>query len=131
MYLLDTNIVSYWMRGDARILERLEGHPPSELGLSSITLAEILYGIEKSPSRKSERRDRIARILSQLQLHPFDEAAARRYATVRARLEESGQPISERDTQIAAVALSRRLTVVTNNAREFGRVAGLAVENWT
>lgn len=85
----------------------------------------------RSPSRKSERRERIARILSQLQLHPFDEAAARRYAKVRAQLEESRQPISERDTQIAAVALSRRLTVVTNSAREFGRVAGLAVENWT
>ena len=131
MYLLDTNIVSYWMRGHPEVLRQVRSHAPSELSLSSITLAEILYGIEKSPSRKGERRERIARILSQLQLHPFDEAAARRYATVRARLEESGQPISERDTQIAAVALSRRLTVVTNNAREFGRVAGLAVENWT
>ena len=131
MYLLDTNIVSYWMRGHPEVLRQVRSHAPSELSLSSITLAEILYGIEKSPSRKGERRERIASILSQLQLHPFDEAAARRYATVRARLEESGQPISERDTQIAAVALSRRLTVVTHNAREFGRVAGLAVENWT
>ena len=130
MYLLDTNIVSYWMRGEARILGRLRSHPPSELALSSITLAEILCGIEKSPSRKGERRERIARILSQLELHPFDEAATRRYATVRARLEESGQPISERDTQIAAVALSRRLTVVTSNTREFGRVDGLKIEDW-
>ena len=119
------------MRGHPEVLRQVRSHAPSELALSSITLAEILYGIEKSPSRKSERRERIARILSQLQLHPFDEAAARRYARVRAQLEESGQPISERDTQIAAVALSRRLTVVTHNAREFGRVAGLAVENWT
>ncbi len=131
MYLLDTNIVSCWMRGHPEVLRQVRSHAPSELSLCSITLAEILYGIEKSPSRKSERRERIARILSQLQLHPFDEAAARRYARVRAQLEESRQPISERDTQIAAVALSRRLTVVTHNAREFGRVAGLAVENWT
>ena len=131
MYLLDTNIVSHWMRGHPEVLRRVRSHAPSELSLSSITLAEILYGIEKSPSRKGERRDRIASILSQLQLHPFDETAARRYARVRARLEESGQPISERDTQIASVALSRRLTVVTNNVREFGRVAGLTVEDWT
>ena len=131
MYLLDTNIVSHWMRGHPEVLRRLRSRAPSELSLSSITLAEILYGIEKSPSRKGERRDRIASILSQLHLHPFDEAAARRYARVRSRLEESGQPISERDTQIAAVALCRRLTVVTHNVREFDRVPGLTVEDWT
>ena len=131
MYLLDTNIVSHWMRGHPEVLRRVRSHAPSELSLSSITLAEILYGIEKSPARKGQRRDRITSILSQLQLHPFDEAAARRYARVRAHLEESGQPISERDTQIASVALSRRLTVVTNNVREFGRVSGLTVEDWT
>ncbi len=130
MYLLDTNIVSHWMRAHPEVLRRVRSHAPSELALSSITLAEILCGIEKSPSRKGERRDRIASILSQLQLHPFDEAATRRYATVRARLEESGQPISERDTQIAAVALSRGLTVVTGNTREFGRVDGLKIEDW-
>ncbi len=131
MFLLDTNIVSHWMRRHPEVLRRVRSHAPSELSLSSITLAEILYGIEKSPSRKEERRHRIASILSQLQLHPFDEAAARRYARVRAQLEESGQPISERDTQIASVALSRRLTVVTNNVREFDRISGLAVEDWT
>lgn len=130
MYLLDTNIISYWMRGDVAVLQHLQAHAPSELSLSTVTLAEILYGIERSPSRKRERRARLQQITAVLELHPFDEVAARHYAVVRAQLERTGNPISERDTQIAAVALARRLTVVTHNVREFRRVEGLAVVDW-
>lgn len=130
MYLLDTNIVSYWMRGDTRVIERLKGHAPSELALSAITLAEILYGIEKSPVRKRERRHKIQQITSLLHLYPFDERAAQKYAVVRSQLEKTGHAIGERDTQIAAVALARQLTVVTHNVREFGRVPRLKVVDW-
>ena len=130
MYLLDTNIVSYWMRGEAAMLEHLEAHAPSELSLSTITLAEVLYGIEQSPARKRERRARLQQITAVLELHPFDEAAAGHYAVVRAQLERTGSAISERDTQIAAIALARRLTVVTHNVREFRRVERLAVVDW-
>ena len=65
-----------------------------------------------------------------MQLYPFDEKAAQKYAVVRCQLENSGHLVSERDTQIAAVALARQLTVVTHNVREFRRVAGLRVEGW-
>ena len=112
------------------VIERLKCHVPSDLALSAITLAEILYGIEKSPARKRERRDRIQRISSLLRLYPFDERAAGEYAIVRCQLEKSGHPISERDTQIAAVALAHRLTVVTHNVKEFRRVTRLKVEDW-
>ena len=130
MYLLDTNIVSYWMRGDRKVVERLKAHRPSDLALSAITLAEILYGIEKSPAKKPERRDKIQRIESVLQLYPFDEKAAHEYAVVRCQLEKGGQPISERDTQIAAVALTHSLTLVTHNVKEFRRVARLRLDDW-
>ena len=130
MYLLDTNIVSYWMRGDREVIEQLKNHAPSELALSAITLAEILYGIEKSPAKKQERRHKIQQITSLLHLYSFDEKAAQKYAVVRSELEKSGCVISERDTQIAAVALAHQLIVVTHNVKEFGRVAGLKVEDW-
>lgn len=130
MYLLDTHIVSYWMRGDPRVTERLRQRSPSELALSAITLAEILYGIERSPTRKRERRHRIQQITGALRLYPFDEDAARKYASVRSQLERAGQPISERDTQIAAIALAHQLILVTHNMREFGRVTRLRVEDW-
>ena len=87
MYLLDTNIISYWMRGDRKVIDRIKKHAPSELFQSTITLAEILYGIEKSPMRKKERRSKIKQISSVLGMFSFDEAAAREYAVIRAKLE--------------------------------------------
>lgn len=130
MYLLDTNIISYWKRGDASLIARIKEYSPADLSLSTITLAEIWYGIEKSPVKKKERRSKIERISSLLIVHPFDEAAAGAYAVIRAQLERQGVMISERDTQIAAIAVANRLAVVTRNVREFGRVEGLTVENW-
>jgi tRNA(fMet)-specific endonuclease VapC len=130
MYLLDTNIVSYWMRGDKGVIGRIKEHSPADLALSAITLAEILYGIEKSPVKKKERRLKIERIALLLDLYPFGESAAGRYAVIRAQLEKKGTPISERDTQIAAIAMANRLTVVTHNVKEFNRIRELKVEDW-
>ncbi len=130
MYLLDTNIVSYWMRGDVNLLDRIKAHSPSDLAFSAITLAEILYGIHKSPVKKNERRVKFQRISSQLKVYAFDEAAAQSYALIRSQLEEKGKPLSERDTQIAAIAMANKLIVVTHNIREFEWVSKLKVEDW-
>ena len=130
MYLLDTNIVSYWMRGAAALIERIKSHSPSDLALSTITLAEILYGIEKSTSRKKERRLKIQQIASPLHIYPFDEAAAHKYAIIRSQLEKNGAIISERDTQIASIAIANQLILVTHNVKEFVRVPKLKVEDW-
>lgn len=130
MYLLDTNIVSYWMRGSAALIERIKSHAPADLALSTITLAEILYGIEKSASRKQERRLKIQQIAAQLHTYPFDEAAAHKYAIIRSQLEKNGAIISERDTQIASIAMANQLTLVTHNVKEFVRVPKLKVEDW-
>ena len=130
MYLLDTNIVSYWMRGDRSLMDKIRSHSPSDLSLSTITLAEILYGIEKSPVKKKERRTKIERICSQLEIHPFDEPAAEKYGLIRARLEGEGLIISERDLQIASIAMANRRSIVTHNTKEFNRIKGLTVEDW-
>jgi len=130
MYLLDTNIVSYWMRGDPAVTAQIKKRSPSDLSLSAITLAEIWYGIEKSPVKKKERGSKIEKISSLLNLYPFDEAGARSYAIIRARLEARGVKISERDTQIAAIAVANGLTLVTHNVNEFFRVDNLSVEDW-
>jgi len=130
MYLLDTNIVSYWMCGDRGVIEQLKKRAPSELSLSAVTLAEILYGIEKFPIKKEERRLKIERITSLLDICYFDENAAAHYARIRSGLERKGMTISERDLQIAAVAMANRFVVVTHNVKEFSRVPGLTVEDW-
>jgi len=130
MYLLDTNIISYWMRGDRSVIERIKNHAPAHLFLSTITLAEILYGIEKSSVKKKERRFKINQITSMLGICAFDEAAAFEYAVIRTQLEKEGRIISERDTQIASIAMANKLIIVTHNVKEFGRVEKLNVEDW-
>ncbi len=130
IYLLDTNIVSYWMRGDDRLLKKIRNHKPSDLSICALTLAEIYYGIEKSPSKKKERRNKIDRIRSQIELFPFSDLAARKYSIIRTRLEKDGIVISERDLQIASVAMANKLIVVTHNVKEFERIVNLEVEDW-
>ena len=131
MYLLDTNIISYWMRGDPQLINKIKNYSPSDLSLSTITLAEIYYGIEKSPIKKKGRRLKIEYIKSELDIFPFNEQAAIKYGAIRAALEKLGKPISERDTQIASIALANKLCIVTHNTKEFGRIPKLKVEDWT
>ena len=130
MYLLDTNIVSYWMRGDQDLIDEIKSHKPFDLAMSTITLAEIYYGIEKSPVKKKERRNKIERIYSLLEIYPFDEPAALKYAIIRTQLEKDGLMISERDLQIASIAVANRLIVVTHNVKEFTRISKLKTEDW-
>ena len=130
MYLLDTNIISYWMRGDRSVIRRIKKHAPADLSLSTVTLAEILYGIEKSPIKKKDRQLKIKKISSLLGLYSFDESTAMKYAVIRAQLEKKGMVISERDTQIASFAMANKLTLVTHNVRESGRVGKMKVEDW-
>ncbi len=130
MYLLDTNIISYWMRGDLKLINRIKNHSPSELCFSTITLAEIYYGIENAPVKKKERRLKIEKIKGELAMYAFNEHAASAYGSIRAELEKQGQPISERDLQIASIAVANNLCMVTHNTKEFSRVRQLTVEDW-
>ena len=130
MYLLDTNIISYWMRGDPQLINKIKSYSPSDLSLSTVTLAEIYYGIEKSPVKKRERRLKIEHIKSELDIYPFNEQAAVEYGALRAALEKRGKPISERDTQIASIALANKLCIVIHNTKEFSRIPKLKLEDW-
>jgi len=129
-FLLDTNIVSYWMRGDERIIKRLSEKTPRDLALSAITYAEILYGIEKSPVRKRERKKKLDLIAGRIEIFPFDAEASRHYAPIRAHLERKGTVISERDLQIAAIGRANGFGIVTHNVKEFTRIPELTVEDW-
>ncbi len=118
------------MRGHEPLLERIKTHSPKDLSISAITLAEIYYGIEKSPVKKKERRAKIEQIRSILEVHPFDELSAVAYGVIRAQLEKKRVVISERDLQIVSIAVSKGLCVITHNVREFRRVEKLKFEDW-
>lgn len=128
-FLLDTNTCIYIMnRRPPQVAERFAEHPPDAIGLSSLTVAELTYGVIKSRSTRNQAtlRDFIA----PLEIVPFGEAQTWRYGEVRAALEAAGTPIGPLDTLIAAHALALGLTLVTHNTGEFQRVPGLQIQNW-
>ena len=130
-YLLDTNICIYVIkRRPLRVVERLREAGLSEVGISTITLSELLYGVEKN-SRPAQNRVALRHIVGNLESRPYDGRAAEAYGRIRAALERRGRPIGPLDLLIAGHALSLGSTLVTNNVREFRRVPGLPVENWT
>jgi len=128
-YLLDTNIVIYVIK--RRPLQVLEifNRDHGRMAVSSITLAELVHGAEKS-SDVSRNTAVVEDFVSRLAVLPYDDKAAWQYGNIRATLEKSGQPIGINDLHIAAHARSNGLTLITNNLREFARVPGLLLENW-
>ena len=128
-YLLDTNIVIYVLkRRPVEVLSTFNANA-SRMAMSSITLAELLHGAEKS-SRVSENLAAIEDFCSRLQVLPYGPKAAQHYGAIRAALEKLGQPIGVNDMHIAAHARSEGLVLVTNNMGEFARVPALEAENW-
>jgi len=130
MFLLDTDICSYAMRrASARTVERISAHTVGELKVSAVTQFELEYGARRS-ARANELMTVVELFLANVEILPFDFAAARRAAGVRAALAASGRPIGQYDILIAGHALSLGATLVTNNVAEFRRVDGLRIENW-
>ncbi len=127
-YMLDADTVSYAIRGQGVVGDRLLEHRPSDLCISSITLAELQFGAEAKRSQKLGRA--IAGFIKDIEIVAFDKAAAGRFALAAPALARRGRAIGAFDTLMAAHALSLGLTVVTNNTRHFSRVPGLSVENW-
>jgi tRNA(fMet)-specific endonuclease VapC len=128
-YLLDTNIVIYVLkRRPAGVLSTFNANA-SRMAISSVTLAELLHGAEKS-SRVSENLSVIEDFCSRLQVLSYGAKAAQHYGAIRASLEKLGQPIGVNDLQIAGHARSEGLVLVTNNLSEFARVPALELENW-
>jgi len=108
----------------------VESHRPEDIAISSITVAELEYGVAKS-RRQAQNKESLVRFLRYFELLDFDQASAEHYGTIRASLEESGHPIGPMDMLIAAEARAYDLIVVTDNVREFERVPNLTVENWS
>lgn len=130
-YMLDTNICIFAIRNsNDNVLKKFHEHLDDELYISSITLAELMYGVEKS--RKPEQnRNALLQFLTLIDIKEFSEKAAIEYGKIRAFLENQGTPIGPLDTLIAAHAVSENMILVTHNTKEFLRVPDLTVENWT
>jgi tRNA(fMet)-specific endonuclease VapC len=130
-YLLDTNICIYVINENPeKVLRRFVQYPVSEFGISSITHAELQYGVEKSRQR-AQNQKALDEFLLPITILPFyGRDIMVRYGEIRAFLEAAGKTIGPLDTLIAAHALALNLTIVSNNIKEFSRIPELKCENW-
>jgi tRNA(fMet)-specific endonuclease VapC len=130
IYMLDTNICIYTMKQKPeKVLQRFKQELNSGICISSITLAELEYGMKRS-SDPARNEQALLRFLAPLSVLPFGSAAASVYGEIRADLQSKGTPIGPLDMLIAGHAKAEELVLVTNNVREFERVPGLEIENW-
>lgn len=129
-YLLDTNICIYLIkRRPPEVLDRFRRHSPQDVAISTITLFELQYGVEKSQYRQRSE-NALTKFLLPLNLIDLDRSSAIEAADIRAQLEKEGTLIGPYDLLIAGLARSRDMTLVTNNTKEFERIVGLHLENW-
>jgi len=129
-FLLDTDTCIYAIKQDASVLRRLLSESRADIAVSVITEGELRTGAAKSSNADKTRR-RVENFLRPLSILEFTSEDAASYAQIRGRLERAGTPIGPLDTLIAAQAVLCKLTLVTNNQREFSRIPGLRVENWS
>jgi tRNA(fMet)-specific endonuclease VapC len=131
VYMLDTDISSYIMkRSSNAVLDRLRKVPVADTCISAITKSELMYGVEVSP-RRAQDKAAFEAYLRFVEVLDYPADAAEDYAQIRADLKAKGAMIGANDLFIAAHARNLGLILVTNNTREFRRVKGLRIENWT
>ena len=128
--MLDTNICVDIIRERPQpVLDRFKTYDVGDIGISMVTLAELEYGVSAS-RRPAKNREALDQFVSPLEIVAFDRPATTAYGRLRAALEKKGQMIGSMDLLIAAHAVSLDVRLVTHNAREFGRVPGLKIEDW-
>ncbi|NBU25398.1 MAG: type II toxin-antitoxin system VapC family toxin [Gammaproteobacteria bacterium] len=133
MHLLDTNTLSYMLRGEGGVGARMLALKRDQVAVPAVVVYELRYGLKRLDSKKPSARALLQTaeiLLAALRTVAFDEACAEAAATLRADLERAGTPLGPNDTLIAATALVTRSVLVTRNTREFGRVRGLEIEDW-
>lgn len=129
-YMLDTNICIYAIKNKPeKVLKQFKKELNNGICISSITLAELEYGIKNS-SNPAKNEQSLLKFLLPLSILPFGSAAASKYGEIRTYLKKQGKPIGPLDMLIAGHAKAEKLILVTNNVREFERVPGLELENW-
>lgn len=129
-YLLDTNIcIRHLNQRSATITAHLHAVDDTDIAICSVVKGELYLGAMKSRTREATLRKQLV-FVERFRSLPFDDEAALYYARIRAELETAGIPIGSNDLMIAAIALANDLTLVTHNTREFGRIAGLKIEDW-
>ena len=130
-YMLDTNICIYLIKHHpAKVIRHFRSHAVGDIGISSITLAELRYGVSKSQHVEKNQQALDEFVLS-LEIADFDEKAAGEYGAIRAELERAGKPVGSMDMLIGAHAHALGATLVTHNTKEFKQIKNLKIADWS
>jgi len=129
MYILDTNTLIYYFKGQGQVAQNLVNVSAQEISIPMIVLFELQVGIAKSTS-PAKRTQQLQELMSRVNLVLFDREAALAAAKIRAELEQQGTPIGQMDVLIAGTAIALQATLVTHNIKEFSRVSGLTIVDW-
>lgn len=129
MYLIDTDILIFFLKGRGGVAKRLQRSSPEELGISTISLFELEVGIERS-RQPADLREQLRPFLQMVQILPFCSRSAYASARIRAEMERLGTPIGALDYLIAGTAIAHRAILVTHNVAEFSRIPHLQIEDW-
>lgn len=129
-YLLDTCVVSDFVKGDKNTFKKLQSLSPLQVKISAITSYELHYGLLKNPNLKKGIKEAVLGFLKDVEVLPFKTEESTIAAKIRVGLEKDGKPIGPYDVLIASVALENDLTLVTSNVGEFQRIPSLKMENW-
>ncbi len=130
MYLLDTDIIIYSLKGHQAVAENLRKHYYDSIKISAITLMELYYGAYKSQKVESNLA-KVKKIESSLEIIPVAQAIVEIFGMIKSNLEKNGKPIDDFDIILASTALSHNMVLVTNNEKHFKRINGLKLENWS
>ncbi len=130
MFLLDTCVISDFFKKDSNTVQSFQNHSPNELGISTISVMEIEYGLAINPERALKIQPLWHSLIRQINVFSFDNEDAKAAANVRAYLKNKGKSIGAYDTLLAGTALNKNLIFVTSNTSEFIRVPNLVIEDW-
>ncbi len=129
-YMLDTNIVIYTLKNRPERVRKLFNQHQGQMCISVVTLGELIFGAEHSRQVERNLAD-IEAMVARLEVLPFDDKSAYHFGQLRSELYRAEQPLGAYDMMIAGHARSSGLRLVTSNVKEFSRVRGLFIENWT
>lgn len=128
-WMLDTDTCIAAIKRNPKVLKKLRGKNPGQVGVSTVTTGELYFGADAS-AHPEQNHEALLDFLLPLEIAPYDDTCAACYGSVRASLRKKGRPIGALDTMIAAHAVALDVSLVTHNTREFSRVQGLALEDW-
>ena len=129
-YLLDTCVISDFIKGNHNVIQRIKSEQPVNLAVSSVTVMELQYGLKLNPQRAKKISPIISALLRTITVIAYDSRCAEQTAIIRAQLKAVGKPIGPYDIMIAGTAIEHSLIMVTANTKEFNRINSLDIENW-